>query len=141
MKTYKLYQLSVSEYVVKVDRSFIRIEGEKVVKVATSRLEVKAYNTMIEGLEPDVTTDFNILVKMCKLFKEKAEALLAQDDDKYQRKLEEYLELIQDGYYVGGVDLAEGESEMVERVVCKEIIEVCAASILIFSKITTYYSV
>lgn len=118
MKTYKLYQLSASEYVVKVDRSFIRIEGEKVVKVATSRLEVKAYNTMIEGMEPDVTTDFNILVKMCKLFKEKAEALLAQDDDKYQRKLEEYLELIQDGYYVGGVDLAEGESETVERVVC-----------------------
>lgn len=110
MKTYKLYQLSVSEYVVKVDRSFIRLEGEKVVKVATSRLEVKAYNTMIEGLEPDVTTDFNILVKMCKLFKEKAEALLAQDDAKYQRKLEEYLELIQDGYYVGGVDLAEGLS-------------------------------
>lgn len=117
MKTYKLYQLSVSEYVVKADRSFIRLEGEKVVKVATSRLEVKAYNTMIEGLEPDVTTDFNILVKMCKLFKEKAEALLAQDDAKYQRKLEEYLELIQDGYYVGGVDLADGESETVEHVV------------------------
>lgn len=117
MKTYKLYQLSISEYVVKVDRSFIRLEGEKVVKVATSRLEVKAYNTMIEGLEPDVTTDFNVLVKMCKLFKEKAEALLAQDDVKYQRKLEEYLELIQDGYYVGGVDLADGESETVERVV------------------------
>lgn len=117
MKTYKLYQLSVSEYVVKADRSFIRLEGEKVVKVATSRLEVKAYNTMIEGLEPDVTTDFNILVKMCKLFKEKAEALLAQDDAKYQRKLEEYLELIQEGYYVGGVDLADGESETVEHVV------------------------
>jgi len=117
MKTYKLYQLSVSEYVVKVDRSFIRLEGEKIVKAATSRLEVKAYNTMIEGLEPDLTTDFKVLVKMCKLFKEKAKALLAQDDAIYQRKLEEYLELIQDGYYVGGVDLADGEFETVERVV------------------------
>lgn len=95
MKTYKLYQLSVSEYVVKVDHSFIRLEGEKVVKVATSRLEVKAHNTMVEGIEPDVTTDFNTLVKMCKLFKEKAEALLEQDDAKYQSKLEEYLNLIQ----------------------------------------------
>lgn len=95
MKTYKLYQLSVSEYIIKVDRSFIRLEGEKVVKVATSRLEVKAHNTMVEGLEPDVTTDFNTLVKMCKLFKEKAEALLEQDDAKYQSKLEEYLNLIQ----------------------------------------------
>lgn len=95
MKIYKLYQLSVSEYVVKVDRSFIRLEGEKVAKVATSRLEVKTHNTMIEGLEPDVTTDFNTLVKMCKLFKEKAEALLEQDDAKYQSKLEEYLNLIQ----------------------------------------------
>jgi hypothetical protein len=95
MKTYKLYQLSVSEYVVKVDRSFIRLEGEKVVKIATSRLEVEAHNTMVEGLEPDVTTDFNTLVKMCKLFKEKAEALLEQDDAKYQSKLEEYLNLIQ----------------------------------------------
>lgn len=95
MKTYKLYQLSISEYVVKVDRSFIRLEGERVVKVATSRLEVKAYNTMIEGIEPDVTADFNVLVKMCKLFKEKAEALLAQDYVKFQRKLEEYLNLIQ----------------------------------------------
>lgn len=50
---------------------------------------------MIEGIEPDVTADFNVLVKMCKLFKEKAEALLAQDYVKFQRKLEEYLNLIQ----------------------------------------------
>lgn len=118
MKIYKLYQLSVSEYVVKVDRSFIRLEGEKVVKVATSRFEVKAYNTMIEGLEPDVIVGFDSLVKACKLFKEKSEALLSQDDKKYQRKLREYLNLVQEVYYVGGIDLASGESETVERVVC-----------------------
>lgn len=118
MKIYKLYQLSVSEYVVKVDCSFIRLEGEKVVKVATSRFEVKAYNTMIEGLEPDVIVGFDSLVKACKLFKEKSEALLAQDDKKYQRKLREYLNLVQEVYYVGGIDLASGESETVERVVC-----------------------
>lgn len=118
-KIYKLYQLSLMDYVVKVDRSFIRLEGEVVVKAATSRLEVKAYNTMIEGLCPDIVTDFKSLVKLCKLFKEKAEALLAQDDKKYQKKLREYLEIVQEGnhnychdddYYVEGIDLADGDS-------------------------------
>lgn len=118
-KIYKLYQLSLMDYVVKVDRSFIRLEGEVVVKAATSRLEVKAYNTMIEGLCPDIVTDFKSLVKLCKLFKEKAEAFLAQDDKKYQKKLREYLEIAQEGnhnychdddYYVEGIDLADGDS-------------------------------
>ena len=119
MKIYKLYQLSLMDYVVKVDRSFIRLEGEVVVKAATSRLEVRAYNTMIKGLCPDIVTDFKSLVKLCKLFKEKSEALLAQDDKKYQKKLREYLEIAQegnhnychdDGYFVGGIDLVDGDS-------------------------------
>ena len=72
------------------------LTSPKLGKAATSRLEVKAYNTMIEGLCPDIVTDFKSLVKLCKLFKEKSEALLAQDDKKYQKKLREYLELIQE---------------------------------------------
>lgn len=95
-KIYKLYRLSTTEYVVKVNRSYVRLVGGTFVKVATSRLEVQYFNIRTRDIPPDYAVGIENLCTLVKLYREKAWAFLSGTQEEYDKKLREYLLFAQD---------------------------------------------